>query len=405
MIIDNRHITRIQGTWDLPASKSLSHRYLITQALSEIDFNLQNISDSNDTKILIENLSKKDASFYFFNDAGTPSRLFIAYAALIGLSCVIDGNDELSKRPFKPLVEALQRLGAEFEFLGDEYSLPLKLVKKVNLTKHEVSIDNTMSSQYVSALMLIAPYFNEGLTIHLTDQLSSFSYIEMTKDVMNKCGVVVELNKQKIKVYKGNYIKPLNSCIESDWSAASYPLMYAEVLDEVDLFLPNLSLNSIQGDKKIHGFFNSIEFKEENNGLRILKKKVFPKIHYDFDVINCPDLFPTLLAVLCFKKLNFKIKGIQNLKYKESDRVKSMKENLTGIVELIEDVKENEISSKSFYDDKKEMLKINSFKDHRIAMAMSLFSLKYPIELDDKNVVNKSFPNFWEKLKNVLTNN
>ena len=115
---------------------------------------------------------------------------------------------------------------------------------------------------------------------------------------MNKCGVYVELEKEIIKVHKGNYIKPQNIYIESDWSAASYPLMFAEVLDEVNLFLPNLSLNSIQGDKKIHGFFNAIELKEENNGLRVKKKKVFPKIQYDFDVINCPDLFPSLLAVL-----------------------------------------------------------------------------------------------------------
>lgn len=400
MIIDNTHIRKIEGTWILPSSKSLSHRYLIAQALSKSDFHLQNVSESSDTQILIENLNNKEDSFYFFKDAGTPSRLFIAYAALLGLNGVIDANLELRKRPFRPLFEALQNLGAEFVFIENEYCLPLKVIKSVNLNKKEVSVDNTMSSQFVSALMMIAPFFNEGLTIRMADNLTSLSYIKMTKDVMVNCGIKVKLENNILLIENGNYHLPLNTHIESDWSAASYPLMFAEVLNEANLFLPHLALNSVQGDKKIQNFLNNIEFVEENNGLRVIKnQKKISKIS-QYDVIDCPDLFPALIAIMTFKKERFKISGIKNLKFKESDRVLSMKNNLNGIVEF--QMNDNEISAFEFFKFEKEILRINSYKDHRIAMAMSLFSLKYKLETDDIEVVNKSFPKYWEKLKQVL---
>jgi len=402
LILDYRHINKIEGNWILPASKSLSHRYLIAQALSKVDFNLQNISESNDTSVLKENLALEEAPFYSFKDAGTPSRLFIAYASLTGLSGVIDGNEELRNRPFSPLLKALQDLGAEFEYLEHEYSLPLKVKKTVNLLKNEVTIDNTFSSQYVSALMMIAPYFKHGLTIHLENQLTSISYIEMTKEVMKNCGIKVEFLNQKICVENGNYKPPKNVFIESDWSAASYPLMFAEVLNESNLFLPNLSLNSVQGDKVVSKFFKNIHFIEENHGLRIIKSKTKQGQDNEYDLINCPDLFPTLLSTLVFKKVQCKLKGIQNLKFKESDRVGSMLFNLKETVKVNVGENELEINHNDYLDGVNIPLKINSFKDHRIAMAMSLFSLKYPIEIDDVEVVNKSFPRYWENLEKAL---
>lgn len=390
----------LKGEILLPPSKSISHRYLIIQALSNSPAELRHISDCNDTRVLQKALQSKESEIDF-EDAGTPMRFYLAYAALKNLKVTITGNEGLKKRPVGPLVDALLQLGCKVEYLGNKGFLPLKLTEGINTSKNKVTVDASISSQFISALLLIGPALDTGLIIELSGETTSGPYIAMTMDCMKNAGVVVTENDANYKVPAGTYALKGPVDVEADWSASSFFYALAAVSKKAELFLPALNLNSMQGDRVATYIFEflGVQTKVEEKGIRLLKAGYHvPRIKIDFR--SMPDMFPALVATCACLGVNATFIGIRNLTLKESDRVQAMKTNLlqTGAVLNIES---DDQASLTYVEGVNGSYSFKSFDDHRIAMACSIFASQKDIEIDDEKVVVKSFPDYWQMFKQL----
>jgi 3-phosphoshikimate 1-carboxyvinyltransferase len=308
---------------------------------------------------------------------------------------LIDGSERLRERPLKPLLLALERAGAVFSFSEQEYSLPLRIEKGVDLTCTDITIDGSMSSQFVSALLLIAPYFENGLTLSLHAQPASEPYIDMTVALMRSAGVRCTKTGRSYTVPAGSYDTGL-PIAEADWSAASFVYAWAAVSETVDVFLPGLRMDSLQGDAVVATLMESfgVLSLQEADGVRLSKKYAQAgPVHWN--VQSIPDAFPVLCALGVLKNIELRFTGIENLRYKESDRLQAMEVNLRQCGAIFTYVSETEVQIKRTKHTN-ETYKFKSFGDHRIAMACSLFAFENEVELDDETVVSKSFPRYWE---------
>lgn len=388
----------LNGKIDLPASKSIANRYLMMCALSEPQKTIGGLSESTDSQIL-ERALFQPAEIIDFKDAGTPLRFYLTYASLLGISCIIDGNERLKQRPIAALLQALTRLGARFEFLENENQLPLKVVNKVDLNLDEVSIDAGLSSQFVSALLLIAPRFNRGLNVKIKGDQVSKPYTEMTMFLMRQAGVQVEETADGFHVSNAHYQLTESINIEADWSAAAFVYALVALIPNSNVFLPRLSLNSAQGDRKVAEIFElfGVVTISEASGLRIMceRRKKPNDLKLDFTAI--PDAFPIISALCAATQTAAEFTGIRNLHLKESDRVEAMKINLLQTGCIIDQVNEDKVKLR-YVESNPQNLKFDSFGDHRIAMACSIFSALTDIEVINEAVVSKSFPNYWDIL-------
>lgn len=393
----------ISGKITLPVSKSLANRSLVIQAIAGQALPELNENLSNDVVLLYRALSGKE-SVINFEDAGTPLRFYLAYAALMGNgSTWIKGSERLMERPIKDLLIALEQLGAIFEFVSVPYQLPLRITQTVDLTKDSVEINAELSSQFVSALLLIAPKFRNGLNICLTGEITSEPYIEMTIHLMQKSGINVHRTSVGFNVPNGLY-KPVNMPLEGDWSSASFVYALLSQAEEADVLINNISLDSVQGDKIVAQIFESfgIHSTKEEKGIRL--KKV-PTIIHDFkmDFKHCPDLFPPVLAVCAACGITARFTGIESLRLKESDRVEAMKTNLGNfgyVLKIGEDFIELPASEQTLNSDIEKI--IRSYNDHRITMAMTLMAYQVPILVDEPDTVRKSFPGYWQILEELF---
>jgi len=385
---------------ELPLSKSIVNRKLIIEALNGKVKNKLFPFKSSDNNLLFKALYNSN-EFIDFEDAGTPMRLFLAYCALINKKIVITGNQRLLQRPIAPLVEALNNLGAKIEYQGNNGFLPIKIINGVNLEFENVTIDGSLSSQFVSAILLIAPYFKNGLTIKVTGQKQSESYINTTIGVMQKYGIKILKTNYAILVKPQLYTLPNNDLEAIDWSAATFIYSIATMVKKADILIKNLLLNGLQGDEFTAELYKKfgIETLEQSNGIRIINNgKIAEEIIVDFT--NTPDMFPAVVACCAALRIKGTFTGIQNLTLKESNRLEAMKHNLiqTGaILNMINDDKVDLSYNSKF-------LKTYHFKtyhDHRIAMACSIFAFQKDIIIDNEKVVAKSFENYWEVYKDL----
>lgn len=384
----------------LPVSKSIVNRLMLIQMLSGISPNPDFIDDSNDIKRLYLALNNSE-NIIDFEDAGTPLRFFLAFAALKYIQSVITGSKRLQERPIKDLLLALEHLGARFKWFEKPYSLPLQLVQKIYLSNSEVTIDGSQSSQFVSALLLIAPMFENGLKIKVIGESTSVSYINLTKYCMGISGINVQELNGVLSVSKGNYTMP-NKSPESDWSAACFVYAWLALRPGSTVFLPNLYLNSAQGDSLAADIFKNfgVHSSQLANGIH-LSSQHSDLSEFSIDLNDIPDMFPILFVLCCAKKIKANFSGLKNLQLKESDRIKSMRENMqqTGaVVEILDEdslqLSFQELSNDSYF--------FKSFNDHRIAMACSIFAFEKPITIDDESVVQKSFPDYWNVFQTFL---
>lgn len=396
----------LKGLIELGGSKSISNRLLIIRALSNQSFDIQHLASAADT-VLLQDLLSKDAEVYDCGPAGTCFRFLTAYFALKNKSCVLTGSDRMKQRPIGPLVDALRSLGFHIAYLEKDGFPPLKIGGEVlGEIKNEVAIDSSISSQFISALLLIGPMIPGGLTLKLDKEVVSISYIEMTCGLMKAFGVEVEKLEKGYFVPGKGYEELANYRVEADWSAASYYYGFGALGANVDLQLNGLFEDSFQGDSILPKLYESFGVLSEFNesGVRLMKQGESAntsKFAYNFD--KCPDIAQTLAVTCALRNVEGEFSGLSTLKNKETDRMWAVKRELEkiscGVVNL--DDNESVIEGNSGLDEGQVPF-WETYHDHRMAMAFSATALVFDeVKIEDPLVVGKSYPEFWEDLKKL----
>ncbi|MDD6669471.1 MAG: 3-phosphoshikimate 1-carboxyvinyltransferase [Bacteroidales bacterium] len=388
----------------LPASKSICNRVLTIIAQTDGGGDITNVSDCDDTNAIINAITmhQKGEEYINVGAAGTAMRFMTAFLALRTKSTVtIDGSARMRKRPIKELVDVLCQLGAKIEYAGDSDSCPPLRIYRAPMQGGTVSINGSISSQYISALMMIAPGLRKGLTIDITGGLVSLPYVEMTAKIMRDFGAQVWCSDKSITIKEGEYLfRPYS--IENDWSAASYWYEIRTLIPEVDIQLRNLQCNSCQGDSKVAEIFKlfgvETEYTKEGVLLTYHPETVAKRI--DIDLKNQPDLAQTIVVTACLKGIPFKISGLSTLRIKETDRIAALISQLGKLGYIVRETEDATLESDSVRHPIDEAPSIETFDDHRMAMAFAPASIVVPgITIEDAEVVSKSYPKFWDHLR------
>ena len=380
----------------LPASKSISNRALILHSLAHGNILPRNLSDCDDTIVMTRALDGNPGHIDILA-AGTAMRFLTAYLSVTPGTRIITGTQRMQQRPIRILVDALRELGARIEYVGNEGFPPLRITG-TELTGSEISLAGNVSSQYISALLMIAPYMQNGLELTLTGKIVSTPYIEMTLEMMSYFDIEAHRSNNTIRIPAGRYC-PKQFRIEPDWSAASYWYEIAALTPEADIFLPNLSNKSLQGDARIAALFEPLGvsslFSQEGTKLRKSDRSISL---YEQDLSEQPDLAQTLVVTCCLIGLPFKFTGLQTLKIKETDRISALQNELIKLgYKLISSDRSLEWNGESIAP--KVAPVIETYDDHRMAMAFAPASFLFPgIKIKDISVVDKSYPNYWKDL-------
>ena len=383
----------------LAASKSESNRLLLIRSLSQRKLTLGNLSEARDTQTMRKLLEER-TSIWDVKDAGTTMRFLTAYLAVKGDSQTITGTARMKQRPIGLLVEALQQLGAIVEYLGKDGFPPIRISKiRKQLTK-KISIPGNISSQYISALLMIAPCLPQGLEIELSSEVTSRPYIEMTLKLMARFNVRHSWKGNIIKIEQQDYSEGFYD-VESDWSGASYWYSYM-ALNQLhgNLFLPKLNAYSTQGDQQIMELMKPMGVITEfvDGGIRIRKKEI--EIYEQFiDFKDCPDLAQTVMVVAAVKGIQLTMTGLESLKIKETDRIEAMRSELTKLGAVLADHGKDWILEPSKV--LPESIHISTYEDHRMAMAFAPLCHRMDVTIEDPSVVDKSYPNYWNELERL----
>lgn len=401
----------LQGDIKLPSSKSISNRILLIQALCNSSFAINNLSEAHDTlllqKLLQESQTITSPVYLNCEDAGTPFRFLTAFLCMqYGKEFILTGDLRLQERPIHELVLALNSIGAQIEYLEKEGFAPIKIIGK-KLSGRSITIRSEISSQFISALCLIAPTIDNGLNLHLLGIAVSLPYITMTLQCMQAFGITAIHSNNTIQIQHQTY-QAKNISIESDWSSACFFYAMAMMHDEVSLSLQGLSKNSIQGDANIVELANDFglgtEFK--NDICFILRKQAInTSFEKRYDLSSTPDLAIPFIVACALKYPRISIIGIQHLEWKESKRISALQTELLKINILLQ-YHENILSFEYLTPTPlPEIIQMKSYNDHRIAMALSMLTLcGYKIELDNTECVKKSFPNYFEEIRKIGIN-
>ena len=385
----------------IPGSKSESNRLLILRGCYP-NISITNLSNSDDTISLLKGIEQVDG-IVDVHHAGTAMRFLTAYfASKKGVDIIIMGSKRMHERPIRILVDALNDLGADIHYLKNKGFPPLKIIG-TDLNVSSVNLNAAVSSQYISALMLIAPSLKNGLTINLEGKITSIPYIDMTLDLLKKVGVSGTFSNNKIEIKHTKTVNSIAVNVESDWSSASYYYSIIALSSNLELTLNNFSKNSMQGDSKIISIFQKLGvetiFNKNNNSilLRHLKTKIIDCLSLNLN--DTPDIAQTL-AVTCFGLgIPCKLEGLKTLKIKETDRLLALK---TELEKLGANVTITEESITVFCSRKIiENITIETYQDHRMAMAFAPLVLKVPINILEPNVVTKSYTTFWKDLLKI----
>jgi len=388
----------------LPSSKSISNRALILNALAYSPYDIQNLSDCDDTRVTVRALDSNDSTFDI-GAAGTAMRFLTAFLSKTVGEWIITGSERMKKRPIKLLVDALNSLGARIEYVENEGFPPLRIYGSA-LTGGEISLNGGVSSQYISALMMIAPYMQNGLIIKLEGTVISVPYIHMTMRMMEEYGVEVSFENNEIDIRPQTY-KPIQYKVESDWSAASYWYEVLAVVGSGQVFLHGLNQNSSQGDSKVAELFEQLGVTTDYQPEGVLLKasgNYNPKFEYDF--VNQPDLAQTFAVTCCLKQIPFHFKGVQSLKIKETNRIAALIAELAKLGYTLNEPAEGELAWSGENPTnlpKGEALvpSIATYEDHRMAMAFAPAALIQPIIIEEPQVVSKSYPSFWDDFEKI----
>lgn len=404
MAITLSHPTkRLKGEIHLTASKSESNRALIIHALCDDNFKIKNLSNSNDTNVLQELLSSSEKELSV-GLAGTAMRFLTAYFAIQDAAIVLTGAQRMKARPIKVLVDALNQLGADISYVEKVGCPPLKINGR-KLLGSKVKVDGGISSQYISALLMIAPKLENGITIEFQGEIISKPYINMTVEMMGYFGAEVQWEGNAIVVKYGNY-KVNNFKVEADWSAASYWYSMVALAKEADITLYGLKKESLQGDAVVQEIYKELgvitEFIE--GGVRLVKSSILSVQNKELtvDFVNCPDIAQTVAVTCAALNIKAKLTGLQTLRIKETDRIAALQTELTKLGFSVE-VANDDIIINSINTVPTEFShSVKTYDDHRMAMAFAPLALYNSITIEDESVVAKSYPNFWKDLEGVI---
>jgi 3-phosphoshikimate 1-carboxyvinyltransferase len=366
-------------------------------ALAKGNSQLENLSDANDTQ-LMQRLVKSADETIDVEDAGTTMRFLTAYFSITNQKKVMTGTSRMKERPIGILVNALRTLGVDIEYLGEDGYPPHRINQFSNQKVKSIRIRGDVSSQYISALMMVAPVLPGGLTLELEGKIGSRPYIEMTASLMRHFGVDLKFDRNIIAVPHQEY-KAANYTVESDWSGASYWFSFAALADKAEILLPRISLNSLQGDRAIADMSEGFGVKAEaldGNRLKLTKVKQRKELQWDFT--HCPDLAQTVAVICAAKGIEGHFTGLESLRIKETDRIAALQNELRKINADFIEVDEatcKVIPSKSL----PKSVSIKTYKDHRMAMAFAPLATVMEVEIENPPVVRKSYPTFWEDVK------
>ncbi|MDB4583558.1 3-phosphoshikimate 1-carboxyvinyltransferase [Draconibacterium sp.] len=396
------NIKSISASINLPASKSISNRALIINALSYSPFPLRNLSDSDDTKVLEAALFSNNSKFDI-GHAGTAMRFLTAFLAKIAGEWEITGSERMQQRPIAILVDALNQLGAKIEYLKNKGCPPLKILGS-HLKGQTIELDGSISSQYISALLLIAPTIENGLTLKLKGNITSRSYIKLTLELMAKFGIQYQWEENEIMVPEQHYF-PMDFTCEADWSGASYWYQIMALVASGEILLENLQLDSLQGDSGIADWFEQfgVISKQKENGVLLTKKENIQPEKLVLDFIENPDIAQTMACLCVAKKIPFHFSGLKTLKIKETDRIAALQNELAKFGSTLTELRHGELAWDGMFNDElKENPIINTYHDHRMALAFAPMALTgFQLRIDDAMVITKSYPGFWDDLKEV----
>jgi 3-phosphoshikimate 1-carboxyvinyltransferase len=389
---------KIKGEIKLPASKSEANRALIIAALSGEESELHNLSEANDTQLL-QRLLKSDAETIDAEDAGTVMRFLTAYYAVTGQHKILTGTERMCQRPIKVLVDALRELGADIQYLGEEGYPPMKMNGFSGNGKNKLKVRSDISSQYISALLMVGPLLPDGLELELEGKIGSRPYIEMTLSLMEHFGVSATFEGNTITVPHQQY-KAATFSVESDWSAASYWYSLAALANEADIKLLGLKEKSFQGDRAIVDIMDRLgvytSFTAE--GVELIKKE--QERHAVLDFSDCPDLAQTVVALCAGLGKTLDMTGLESLRIKETDRIQALQIEVLSMNSSLEEVTPGVFRLKPGILHK-DQLSFRTYQDHRMAMAFAPLALLAPVEIQEPGVVRKSYPRFWEDLQKV----
>ncbi len=389
----------ISGSITLPGSKSITNRLLIMQALSGNNSRIENLSEADDSKLMQQYTGILNGVVNIEN-AGTCMRFLTAYYSLVANDILLMGNERMHQRPIKPLVDALNYLGANIAYADTPGYPPLR-IKGKKLSGGEVKIDSSVSSQFISALMLIGPLLNNGLIIETDENAVSKAYNMLTLELMRKYGIQAEYDANRYVIHPGSY-QLVNLVCEPDWSAASYFYSICSLAKKATLFINGLNENDIQPDKHIYQLMNTLGVNSHflSNGVRIDSGGI-PSYPCALNMCDYPDLVPTLAVLFAGKNRETVFTQIGQLQFKETNRLEALTIELT---KCGYNVSHDDTSMHIMHSTINFNLhpKIKTYGDHRMAMSFAPLALVFDkIDIENPEVVEKSFPTFWKELKNI----
>lgn len=389
----------IKGDLQITGSKSESNRALILQALFPA-IKLENLSNSDDTAVMKKALATGEETVDIHH-AGTAMRFLTAYfAARKGREVVLTGSSRMQERPVQILVDALRELGAEIAYVSREGYPPIKIVGKEILRK-KVSVEANISSQYISALILIAPALESGLEIELKGKITSTPYITMTLEILSYFGIEAEFNAQTITIEPANNLKEKTLHIESDWSSASYFYSIVALSTGAKISLTNYRKSSLQGDSELVTIYEKLGVSTSFQENKILLEKIKKEIpqNLELDLQNTPDLAQTIAVTCLGLGIGCELSGLHTLKIKETDRLLALKSEMEKLGAQVEVTNDSLVLQPS--KGLKNNVSIATYNDHRMAMAFAPLALLVPVEIEDAGVVSKSYPDFWNHLEKL----
>ncbi len=386
----------LQAQIAITGSKSETNRLLLLQALFP-NITLANTSNSDDSEVMQKALKGND-KIVDIHHAGTAMRFLTAYFAVNeGREVVLTGSTRMKERPIKVLVEALQQLGAQISYENEEGYPPIR-IKGQKITSNKVNIPANVSSQYISALLLIAPKLQNGIELTLVGEITSIPYIKMTLALLNDLNIQTSFEGNVIKVYPKQEVESKVMTVESDWSSASYFFSLAALANEASISLSSYKETSLQGDSALVEIYSKmgVETRFEENKVTLVKQPDFDFETVNFDLNNTPDIAQTIVVTCLGLGIGCHLTGLHTLKIKETDRLEALRIELTKLganISVTNDsltlVASKEINSN---------VTIATYNDHRMAMAFAPLALKVPIIIENAEVVSKSYPDFWVDL-------
>ena len=384
----------------LPSSKSISNRLLIAQALAEGKFELYNLSEAQDTKVLIYALNSSNQTIDI-GMAGTAFRFLTAYFSLQDGVKTLTGDSRMKQRPIAILVDQLKGLGADIQYLEKKGFPPLEITGNTKLKGGRLSINAGVSSQYISALMLIAPHLSGGLQLSLEGEIVSSPYIRLTADLQQQFGLDVTWAQNVISIGEGSYSTSKSISVEADWSSAAF-FYQLVALSGKSIFITHLKEHSLQGDKACVEIFNQlgVETLFSENGAHLTASKTTVPKELKIDMTEVPDLIPSVAVTASQLLYKVTISGTKTLYIKECNRVEALKTELAKVGAVLTELNGNsfEIHGKRSQPNE-QRIQFSTYNDHRIVMCLAPLSVVGKIVLENEHVVSKSFPNYWKELE------